>query len=105
MTNLFGLQNNVPAPLLFIQAAEKFVHLMVQVPLWLIFRLLAVWALAFVYLKVHWVYPLTSIRFVRSFYNRINLKELIRGVISLRVLIERRIQKRTNDIEAIVIQE
>ena len=51
----------------------------------MIFRLLAVQTLAFVYLKVHWVYP-PSMAIVPPLYSRINLKELIRGVIYLRIL-------------------
>jgi hypothetical protein len=39
VTHLLGLQGDVPAALLFVQAAQKDVHLMMDLPIWLILRL------------------------------------------------------------------
>jgi hypothetical protein len=45
VSQLLGLQAHVPAALLFIQPAEQQVHLMMQLLVWMIARLLAVWTL------------------------------------------------------------
>lgn len=57
-THLLGLQRYVPAALLFIQAAQKDVHLVMDLPARMILRLQAIRTLAFVYLRVHSVHPL-----------------------------------------------
>jgi hypothetical protein len=45
MSQPFGLQGHVPAALLLIQTTEQQVHLMVQLLVWMILRLLAMWTL------------------------------------------------------------
>jgi hypothetical protein len=42
---LFRFQRYIPASLLFIQATQKDVHLMVKSPLWMVLQLLTLWTL------------------------------------------------------------
>lgn len=58
VTHLLGLQCDVPAALLFVQAAQKDIHLVMDLPIRLILRLQTIWTLAFVYLSAHAVHPL-----------------------------------------------
>jgi hypothetical protein len=57
MADLFGLQGHEPAPLLFVQAAEKYIHLMMQLSVRIIRRLPAVATLAGMDLDWHSVDP------------------------------------------------
>jgi hypothetical protein len=52
MSQLLGLQGYIPAALLLIQATEQQVHLMVQLPIWMVTRLLATWTLALMYYRL-----------------------------------------------------
>jgi len=58
VTHLFGLQGYVPTPLLFIQAAEKQVHLMMKLPIRMLLGLATLWALTLMHFYGHTLYHL-----------------------------------------------
>jgi hypothetical protein len=61
MADLFGLQGHEPATLLFVQAAEKYIHLMMQLSVRMVCRLQAVATLAGMGLEWHSVDPYHAI--------------------------------------------